>query len=977
MRNTRALLGAAVLVCALYPVRRADAQSKSPDAPSVPAESVDEEPQFDRPAAGNLGVLAGTVTDAKDGEGILDAKVSVVGTKVSTLTDIDGHYRLEVPPGSYQLKVYVELHRPARFEGVRASKGQVTKLDATLELEKGVEDVIEVEARADTTSVEGQILSRKRSAAVGDSVGRKEMQKAPDKTAAEAAKRVVGATIEGGRFVYVRGLGERYTNASLDGATLPSPEPDKNVVPLDLFPTQILDGVTLVKTFTPDVPGDFAGGSVRITTRRYTQAWTLGASMSLGLNTQSSFARGLGYDGSNTDWLGFDSSRHLPSDFPGWRASRTGKKPDGTFPTPDELTRLGRSINAPMRATERVIPPNFGGALVASKGWKVGKESEVGFLAALVYDRKFETRNDEILRTFYPNPQKPSGILPYDAGRVDRGIDKVNWGLLAGLTYQIDKSNRLYLTGLFTRSADKEASRFRMSQDGQGLTEDTRLSFIARGLMYGQLRGEHDFAALGNARLEYAVTLARANRDEPDRRGLVYGFSSDTGWSYADDAENGLHFYSKQGETSVGGSVDWTQPLARALDATRLKFGGSVSVKSRAFRARRIRLKAISKQAPDALLCPGSAASGPDGGCVDRFLSDANIGRTTQIDEVGKLGDQYSAHLNVFAGYLMLDAQMGEHWRVIVGPRLEASFQGLDAVAPFDLTQERKGSLDEARILPAASIVYSPIESVNIRASVTRTVARPQLREIAPFTFSDYFGGRETSGNPDLLNTSIVNADIRFEFFPTLSEVVAVSAFFKKFTNPIEAVVSPSGDNGLVTYQNAAGARLFGMEFEARKSLGMFAKVLTPISIVANLAVAHSRIEIDPASAALLTNPVRPMAYQAPYVANVALDFSEERIGTDARLSYNVVGKRIAEVGLNGLPDVFQQPRHQLDFAMSQRVQKHVEVRGAITNLIDSPVELTQGASENGAKPADDKRSNVTSFYRTGRIFSLGVALSY
>ena len=942
----------------------------------------DEQP-VNRPPPAGKGVVYGVVTDGADGETVIEAKVSVIGSSLSTLTNVDGGFRLELPPGTYQLRIFYEAHKPARVDQVRVVAGQLVKVDFVIEPEKNAIDVIEVETQADTSSVEGQILARKRSAATGDSIGRKEMAKAPDKNAAEAAKRVVGATIEGNRFVFVRGLGERYTNALLDGAPLPSPEPDKQAIPLDLFPTSVLDGIVLVKTFTPDVPGDFSGGSVRIATRRYTEQLTLGGGVSLGLNTQSSFARGLTYQGSPTDFLGFDSGkRGRPGDFPTGGIGGGKKKADGSQYSLNELTHFGRELNTPLTGREHVTPPNMGLSFVSSKGWKVGTDGHVGFLATLTYDRRFEVRNDEILRTFKFAGGK--GSQPFDDLRVDRGIDRVNWGILAGVTYEPDRNNRFLLTGLYSRASDNSASNYKFASKeefGSGQAVNTTLDFVQRGLAYGQLRGEHDFKGANNGHLDYFLSLARADRDEPDRRSLVYTYdSSFDAWSFFKDANSGSHFFSSQAETSIAGALDWTQPITRSKEGSRIKFGSFFSARNRDFHARNYDLEPLGN-ASSLSRCPGKAI--PSADCVGRFFSDENLTSTDgstaaliTINDKSRLGDTYGAHLNVFAGYAMFDGQLTRKVRLIVGPRLEASFQAIHASSPVDPTDVSDSEFNQAILLPAAAVVYSPIEKVNLRFSVTRTVARPQLREIAPFRFTDYIGGIETEGNPGLLNTSIINGDLRFEVFPKVDEVIAVSAFYKQFSNPIEAVIEPTSGNGVVSFQNANGARLYGMEFEARKSLDFMAKALRPFSAVANLTLARSRIDLDPTTAALVTNKTRALSLQAPYIVNIALDFDEPKWGTQMRVSYNIVGKRITLVGRNGLPDFYQQPRHQLDFVVSQAVGPHVELRGSAANLVDSPVEVTAGSSQNSSRPSS-RSSNVSSFYKTGRTFSLGVGVAY
>jgi hypothetical protein len=266
------------------------------------------------------------------------------------------------------------------------------KVDERLSAMEGSVDVVKVETEADTASTEGQLLGRKRAAAVGDSVGRAEIARTPDRNAAEAAKRVVGANVVGDRFVFVRGLGERYTNALLDGAPLPSPEPDRQTVPLDLFPAMMLESITIAKTFTPDVPGDFAGGSVQIQTRRLPTRFTISGSLGIGINSQSTFRDSLTYRGSNMDFLGIDGGvRQLPPDVPDYKIDNGLPKDDGTKISQDEVDAYGRSINAYMSNYRHMTPPDHGGSLVVGYGFEPYTDGRIGVMGAFTYGRSLPT----------------------------------------------------------------------------------------------------------------------------------------------------------------------------------------------------------------------------------------------------------------------------------------------------------------------------------------------------------------------------------------------------------------------------------------------------------------------------------------------------------------------------------------------------------------------------------------------------------
>ena len=252
---------------------------------------------------------------------------------------------------------------------------------------------------------------------------------------------------------------------------------------------------------------------------------------------------------------------------------------------------------------------------------------------------------------------------------------------------------------------------------------------------------------------------------------------------------------------------------------------------------------------------------------------------------------------------------------------------------------------------------------------MTRTLARPQVRELAPFSYNDYANGRNFSGETDLELTKITNADLRFEFFPTLKEVAAFSVFYKHFVDPIEPILIPSGSQPVGTFRNAEGADLIGLEFEARKTLDVLAQALKDFTLIANFTLAHSRIQVvEGETEQFVTNPSRPLVQQAPWVLNLALDYQSPG-GTGVRALYNVVGRRIVDVGTQGLSDIYEQPRHVIDLTFSQDFLDHFQVKITARNLLNSPVRWTQGKSN------DDEM--LTRDYSTGSVYTLSLAYNY
>lgn len=945
---------------------------------------LDEEDPSRAPPAGK-GVVWGVITDTELGEPLIEAPVQVVGSKVTTITDLEGRFRLELPPGRYEIRVSYELHKTQRFAGVIIAAGKVSRLDAKLVPDEGAVEVTDIIEEADKTSLEGTILARQRATVVGDGVGRSEISKGTDRNAAQAAQRVVGATIVGGRFVFVRGLGERYTNALINGIPLPSPEPDRAAVPLDLFPTGVLSSLTIVKTFTPDAPGDFAGGSVRIETREIPDELVFQISARGAVNTNSTFRERLTSRGGDLDFLGIDDgTRALPKDFPTHSLAQGARKRNGDPITEDERRAAGLRLNSYMSAQRGGTPPDHGVSVVAGNGWKLGGSSKLGVIGSLSYSRGYSVRRNEVLRIFRGAriQDDPRGLSAQRDYRVTSGNEGVNWGGFASATYRFSTYHRLSLLGLRSTLADNRTQYITGFHEGREQDiHATRLGFVTRGLNLGVVSGEHLFPGLNGADLDWNLVLSGATRDEPDRRDTVWGRGrqgTSPDYFFTEAPESGRHFFSDQAEKQYGGGLDWTQPLM--TPNTNLKFGGLVSLRDRSFTSRSLRLepgrgRGIPRPSP----CP----PGEFDACNDALFVPENIGTVLVIDESTLPQDAYDANLNVYAGYLMADLPLGSQVRVVVGERIEHTYQTITPYDQFGTQEAPPGArISQTDLLPALSATWSATPKTKVRGSITRTLARPQLRELAPFTFQDYFGGRVTGGNPDLQITRITNVDARVEYFPNLKDVLAFSAFFKDFRDPIEPVILGGGDQGSLTYRNAKGATLLGVELEARRNLGVFSSALDAFSVVSNLTLAHSAIDIRKETSVELTNLSRPLVNQAPWVFNLALDYTGEKTRTSARLLYNVVGPRVAQVGSGGLSDIYEHPRSLLDLSIQQGLLEKLSVKLEARNLLNSRVLMTQGCGDGAfggtwhfsCSAGDDV---AVSSYTDGVSFGVSAAYDY
>lgn len=926
------------------PAAAPEAEADAEAAPSDPDEAAAAEAEMaaeekaslaksQKPAPQGKGVVWGTVTDTKFNEAIVEAQVQVQGQKQKTFADVDGRYRLELLPGTYSLRVSFELHRPSRVE-VTVKSGELTRVDFQLVPDESSVQEVVIEEEADHYTAEGQALERKRSSAVGDGVGRAEIARTPDRNAAEAAKRIVGATIVNNRFVFVRGLGERYTNALLNGAPLPSTEPDRNTVPLDLFPSLVLDSLTINKQFLPDMPADFAGGSVRITTRAFPKQPLFQLSVTGAYNTETTFQKRPSYQGSSTDWLGFDGGRRsFPSGIPFQRLGTTQQ----------EQISYGHRFNTPMITFMKSTPPNFGVTLVAGNSYKVGADTKLGAVMALTYGRSYQM-TDLTQRLFDPGalpgtaPNSPTSVFVRSEYYGRSAIDSVRWGAFGSASLELSRRHTITLVGFRSQSADDSTTE--LESPGSLGIHATHLEYVSRALNFVQVRGEHHFHQLSDLEIGWHGSVAKADRDQPDTRDVRYQRDVDAsgvpGFSFISDL-SGQHQFLTQSDTTVVGGLDLTQPLVQnEAHETKLKVGTLITSRRRDFLARRFQF--VPSSAPGFLydqlsFCPGASWSG---GCPNYLFRPELIRPDGLVFQDRTLDyDQYETGLDVYSAYAMVDAKLAPKLRAVVGGRVEITFQEFSGFNPFDRSNAQRANIYKTNWLPALSLVYEVSPKSNLRFGASQTLARPQLRELSPAPSTNSAGDLSVQGNTALTITNITNLDLRYEYFPTLREVLAASVFYKHFENPIEEVI---GGTGVLSFLNAPKADLIGAELEARKSLAALAAPLKDFSVIGNLTLVYSRVHLG-SLRGNVTNDDRPLAYQSPYVINCSADYSNEENGFDVRLLYNVLGPRITVVGALQLPDTYELPRHSLDFSAAKRfANKHLEIKLQVLNILAAPV---------------------------------------
>lgn len=942
-----------------------------PTKPAEPSQGTGEVRAQQDPASDGrlaMGTLRGRTVDAVSRQPVVGARVFVRGINSEGVSDAEGRFFLELPQGSWSVSVVHPEYTTATQLELTVTSELPRVIEFRLVPGSSTEDFVILVPQVEG-SVASAIQGRRESAAMSDAVSAEDISKSGAGDAAGAAQRVVGVTIVDGKFVYVRGLGERYTNSLLNGSPMPSPEPDKATVPLDLLPTQVIKSIDISKTSTADFPADFAGGSVRIETITVPEDPIFGISLKTGYNSQATFRKRPAFPASSTDFLGFDDGmRHLPDSAPSDYILRRGeRKANNERVTREEVADAAKEFNTPMSPHEKRNLPDLGGSIIWGRSFPLGEQAKLGTLASLTYSRKPSLRQ-EIIREFRP---RVGDLVAGIDGEATTATDTVRWGAFGSVALAFLKNHEISLIGLRSQIADDRTRHFAFFHtNNDGNYETIRNEYTSRSLDFTQLRGKHTFPVTRNTQLDWRLSLGRALLARPDTRDVVYfrGGSSEN-FSLAPGTESGRHFYADMVENSRAAYVDLTQPIVEGDLEKKFKVGGGINHRDRLFKARRFSFSSTDSAA-------GVCGPAFEFSCAEDLFTDDNIDSGVLVlQEDTRVTDAYSARADVLAGYAMADFKLLKPLRLIGGVRVEKADQVVGIYNQFD--PEDDEGLDEGRfesidILPSAALVYGVTEWFELRAAGSRTVARPQLREMGPFQFSDYFGGVLVNGNPDLVHTKILNADLRADVFPSRSEVISFSLFMKDFVDPIEPVLQPASTQAIQSYANARGAFLYGVELEARKDLDFISPMLENFGVMGNLTLATSKIDIEQTGldesgeVGFITTTERPMVNQAPYVVNLALDF-EIPEKTQMRLLYNVSGKQIVAIGTSGLSDAYLQPRHTLDFTFSQPLTERLKLGGSVSNILNSLYLVTQGKERD--------KENITYGYRTG--VSVGVSLGY
>lgn len=896
------------------------------------------------------GRIVGRVIDAESGRGLVGARILVQGTNTATLSGIDGRYVLaSVPRGRVALSVTYLGYGEKTVTGIETPASGALSFDFSMLPAALAIEGITVTAAGQQGTISRALDEQRSAVGVTSAVTSEQIARSPDGDAAAAVQRVSGVSVQNGRYVFVRGLGERYTTTSLNGSRIPSPEPEKKMVPLDLFPAGLLQSITTAKTFTPNLPGDFSGAQVDIRTREFPAQRQVTYSYTAGFKPGVTGKSLTGAPVEGGEWLAYATDpRRIPNVLQE-RTSFDGVK-QGDY---NAIVRSFRNAWSVERQT--ALPSTSMSASVGGNDPVFGRR--IGYLTSATYSISQDAQVDEVRAVALPGPDGTTREVSRYEGSLGRG--SVLWGGLLNLSTMFGADTRISINGSYNRSADNDGRRERGVDENTGADfRIDRLQYVERTVLSGQVQGEHQMGQ--RHRLDWTLNTSSVSRDEPDRSEVVYLIERDAAgeempaaWALSGN-EVAVRTFAELREDAREGSVNYRLSLGTPNRPFDLLLGGLARSTDRdaanqAWSVQSLgsnplsRDRSLREQAPEAIF---GHFTDPD----DTVFSVAPLAQ----------GGSYSAHDRLLAGYAMLEWMLNDRLQLVTGARFEHSVLEVDAVST--IRQEYHASPTYTDVLPALTLNLAVTRNQNVRFSASQTLARPEYREIAPVQYREVIGGENTRGNADLRRTLIQNVDLRWEFYPQRDEAFSVALFAKRFQDPIERIYLATSGTAINTFVNAAGAENYGIELEARKGLGFIDARLEPFGLFTNATLMRSKIRIGNEGLASTTNPSRPMIGQAPYVLNAGVSYAGRDNRTSATLLYNVVGKRIVAAAGAPLPDVYEMTRPGLDLSFRFPLLSDVDGKLDVKNLLDSPHRVEQG-------------SVTREYYRSGRSFAIGVTL--
>lgn len=909
--------------------------------------------------------ISGKVYDKKTREPLPGASVFILGTSWGTSTDFDGNFKLtNIKRGTYDIVVsYVGYISDTIKKHHVASNNNSFEIFLN-ENSFNLNEISVVAQRIQHTEV-SVIQDIKNSEQVVNGVSSEQITKNQDKNTAEVVKRIPGITIADNRFVMVRGLSDRYNSTLLNESKAPSFENDKKAFAFDMLPSGIVERVMVYKTGSPELPGDFSGGLIKVDTKKHVDSNFTRVNYSTRYQANTTFKPFLYEKGNFTEQIGFSNgSRNLPDNFPA-----NLNNIDNT-----QAANYGKMLKNKWDIHKRTAMPDQ--SLNITMGRKI-QEKLISFTSVGYSNSKQYYYADMLNYNSYDLINMQSDTIYKYNDHVYQ--NKNNVLLMQNFVYAISPKNIIEFKNLINQNNSNQiVERYGVNFEEGFAVKNYALNYQERTLLNSQISGEHTFND-DKQTISWNTFYSLTINNQPDYRRIrtvknIDDIESNTPYQViiapsASTLDAG-RFFAKLNENNKGGNVDYKLNIQKEeKNIITIKTGAGLELKNREFNARWISYKKANTSTFD-----NSLLHLP----INEIFADQNLNGTTgfTITEGTNPSDRYIAENQLFWLYASSSIKITEKIQVVSGIRGEYNIQSL-----YSRNYSNKAVTVEnpvLAILPSINTSYNFNEKNLIRLAYFRSINRPEFRELAPFSYYDFQLNNVLIGNEELKDAFVHNIDFRYEAYPDKNEMFNVGLFYKLFNNPIEMYYVPgSGSGGTrnFTYRNAPSAYSLGVETEVRKSLGNIFKenkFLENTGILFNAAYIKSNVFLGEATKGQSAN--RSLMGQSPYVVNAGLYYQNPYNGLQINLAYNVIGKRIFVVGTYGTPNVYEMPKNNLDLTISKTVYNNLKLTFNINNLLNAKTLMMQDSNENGKI---DSKDEMISQYKLGRNFNIGISYKF
>ena len=890
------------------------------------------------------GIITGTVNDGEYNDILPFANVIIKDSQRGALSDFEGKYSLELKPGIYTVQFSFVGYQTLEINEVIVKNGETIIVDVTLKASTAKLDEVII-----TTSLkrntEASILHLQRnSVKLMDGLSLESIKNSGASDIASAVKNIPGVSVQRGKYVYVRGLGDRYTKTSLNGVDVPGLDPDRNTLQLDLFPSSILENVIVSKSSTADQGADFTGGAINIVTKDIPNKEGYSASLGLGYNSDFHFNKNyLTYKGSKTDFLGFDNGL------------RDNPIPNQQYiPLPQEngevVEILTKRFTKNLAARRETSFMDYNFSFTAGNQFDVGN-NKLGYVAAISYRNETQYFSQYIDGQVFRKNVNPT-IYELNTDRTQQGEGGTNNVLIsgiAGLSFKTEKSKYKFNI-LHIQNGESKASIFNQQnriQNSNQIKKDN-LIYTQRSITNLLLNGKHSIDQESNWTLDWKLSPSLALVYDKDFRVTPFKVSIDelTGIeTYTiEPSESGLptRIYRDLNEGNIVSNIDIINKHTFLGKEAKLKLGVGYAYKTRNFVVERFSFPLLN-------IVSDFANGDPDQILADQNIYDASINSGVFVRRDSGISDTYDSQMSIASAYASEEFKITDWFQAVVGLRFE-KFQLVYTGERQDGTKLNKATiLDKSDFFPSTNLIFDLNEegSQKIRTSYARTTARPSFKEASLAEIFDPINNTFFIGNINIQPTYINNFDLRYEKYGENGDFYTISGFYKSFKDPIELSFIRSA-TGQFTPLNLGDAIVYGTEIEIRKNLG-FIPGLEKFRINTNLSLINSEQEFsndekanreDNLRSGEVLDDTRPLQGQSPYLVNFGIDYTNDN-GWNAGLFYNVQGKTLQIVGSGDIPDVYTLPFNNLLFNASKTFgkNKNATISLKFENLLNSNIE--------------------------------------